>query len=105
MSRPLLRTISFDAASVDETGMRNPPEKYSAAIFTEALGLGAGLDMVSIAAGNFMMGSPLQSRSGIRMKVRNTMPHSLPSLLALHRLPRHSGLPWCRRILIGSMWT
>jgi len=104
MSRPLLRTISFDAASVDETGMRNPPEKYSAAIFTEALGLGAGLDMVSIAAGNFMMGSPLQSRSGIRMKVRNTMPHSLPSLLALHRLPRHSGLPWCRRILIGSMW-
>ena len=58
MSRPALRTISFDAASVDEKGTRNPPEKYSATIFTEALGLGAGLDMVSIPAGGFMMGSP-----------------------------------------------
>ena len=46
MSRPSLRTVSFDAASVDERGMRNAPEKYSAAMFTEALGLGAGLDMV-----------------------------------------------------------
>jgi formylglycine-generating enzyme required for sulfatase activity len=60
LSSPALRTISFDAASVDEKGTRNPPEKYSAAIFTEALGLGAGLDMVSIPAGGFMMGSPSQ---------------------------------------------
>ncbi len=58
LSRPAWRTISFDAASVDERGMRNPPEKYSAAMFTEALGLGAGLDMVSIPAGSFTMGSP-----------------------------------------------
>jgi formylglycine-generating enzyme required for sulfatase activity len=58
LSRPALRTISFDAASVDERGMRNPPEKYSASIFTEALGLGAGLDMVSIPAGSFTMGAP-----------------------------------------------
>jgi len=58
LSRPALRTISFDAASVDERGMRNPREKYSAAIFTEALGLGAGLDMVSIPAGSFTMGAP-----------------------------------------------
>jgi formylglycine-generating enzyme required for sulfatase activity len=58
LSRPAWRTISFDAPSVDERGMRNPPEKFSAAIFTEALGLGAGLDMVSIPAGSFTMGSP-----------------------------------------------
>ena len=58
LTRPALRKISFDAASVDETGARRPPEKYAAALFTEALGLGAGLDMVSIPAGSFMMGSP-----------------------------------------------
>jgi len=60
MSRPSVRTISFEAPSVDETGMLIQPGKYSAAIFTEALGLNAGLDMVSIPAGGFMMGSPLQ---------------------------------------------
>ena len=60
MSRPSVRTISFEAPSVDETGMLIEPGKYSAAIFTEALGLNAGLDMVSIPAGGFMMGSPLQ---------------------------------------------
>ena len=60
MSRPSLRTISFEVPSVDETGMRIQPGKYSAAIFTEALGLNAGLDMVLIPAGDFMMGSPLQ---------------------------------------------
>jgi len=58
LSKPALRTISFDAESVDERGMRKASEKYSAAIFTEALGLGAGLDMVSIPAGSFTMGSP-----------------------------------------------
>ena len=60
MSKPQLRTISFDVPSVDERGMPDSPAKYSAAIFTEALGLGAGLDMVSIPPGGFMMGSPLQ---------------------------------------------
>ena len=58
LTRPALRTISFDAASVDERGARKAPEKYSAAMFTEALGLGAGLEMVSIPTGSFMMGSP-----------------------------------------------
>jgi formylglycine-generating enzyme required for sulfatase activity len=58
LSRPALRTISFDAASVDEKGTRNPPEKYSAAIFTEALGMGVGLDVISMPAGSFTMGSP-----------------------------------------------
>jgi len=60
MSKPQLRTISFDVPSLDERGMRNSSEKCSAAIFTEVLGLGAGLDMVSIPPGGFMMGSPLQ---------------------------------------------
>jgi len=59
LSRPALRTISFDAASVDEKGMRKAPEKYSAAIFTEALGSSGGLDMVSIPAGGFTIGSPV----------------------------------------------
>jgi len=58
MSRPPLRTISFEVPSIDATGLPNPPEKYSAAIFTEPLGFGAGLDMVAIPAGGFTMGSP-----------------------------------------------
>ena len=58
LSRPALRSISFDAPSVDATGMPNPPEKCSTTMFTEALGLGAGLDMVAIPAGSFTMGSP-----------------------------------------------
>jgi formylglycine-generating enzyme required for sulfatase activity len=58
LSRPALRTIGFEVASVDEKGMRNPPGKSLAAVFTEALGLGAGLDLVSIPAGGFTMGAP-----------------------------------------------
>jgi formylglycine-generating enzyme required for sulfatase activity len=58
MSRPSLRTTSFEVASVDEKGTRNRPERYSASVFTEALGLSGGLDMVSIPAGSFTMGSP-----------------------------------------------
>jgi formylglycine-generating enzyme required for sulfatase activity len=59
LSRPALRSISFDSTSVDATGMRSAPERYSTTMFTEALGLGAGLDMVAIPAGSFTMGSPL----------------------------------------------
>jgi sulfatase-modifying factor enzyme 1 len=58
LTRPALRTISFDAASVDEGGVRKAPERYSAAMFTEVLGLGAGLDMLSIPEGSYMVGSP-----------------------------------------------
>jgi formylglycine-generating enzyme required for sulfatase activity/uncharacterized caspase-like protein len=58
MERPSLRTIRFDVVTVDQTGMRNPPEKYKAAIFTEPLGSSGGLDMVSIPGGTFTMGSP-----------------------------------------------
>jgi formylglycine-generating enzyme required for sulfatase activity len=57
LTRPALRTIRFDAASVDERGVDKTSEKYTAAMFTEALGLGAGLEMVSIPAGTFVMGS------------------------------------------------
>src|SRR5689334_15009753 len=32
LARPPLRTITFDVASVDDKGARNPPEKYSAAV-------------------------------------------------------------------------
>jgi formylglycine-generating enzyme required for sulfatase activity len=58
MSRPSLRTLSFDTATVDQKGVRNPPERYSAWVFTEAVGPGGGLDMVSIPGGSFTMGSP-----------------------------------------------
>jgi formylglycine-generating enzyme required for sulfatase activity/uncharacterized caspase-like protein len=58
MSRPSLRTIHFEVASVDEIGHRNPPGRYTAAVFTEALGSSTGLDMVAIPGGGFTMGSP-----------------------------------------------
>src|ERR1700720_2518587 len=45
LSKPSLRTVAFDVSSVDSKGVRNPPEKYTAAVFTEALGPAAGLDM------------------------------------------------------------
>jgi formylglycine-generating enzyme required for sulfatase activity len=59
LSNPPLRTIAFDAATVNSKGVRNPPEKYSAAVFTEVLGSTGGLDMVSIPGGSFTMGSPV----------------------------------------------
>src|SRR5205814_4288688 len=37
LSKPSLRTIAFDAATVDAKGVRNPPEKYKAAVFSEVL--------------------------------------------------------------------
>jgi len=58
LSRPSLRAVSFEFASVDEKGMRNAPETSTAAVFTEPLVASAGLDMVSVPAGGFTMGSP-----------------------------------------------
>ena len=57
-SRPALRTISFDTVTVNRTGARNPPERATAAVFTEAFGGEAGIEMVSIPGGSFTMGSP-----------------------------------------------
>jgi formylglycine-generating enzyme required for sulfatase activity len=59
LSKPPLRTIAFEVATVDSKGVRNPPEKYKAVVFTEVLGSAAGLDMVSIPGGSFTMGSPV----------------------------------------------
>jgi formylglycine-generating enzyme required for sulfatase activity len=56
--RPALRMIHFDFASVDENGRQQPPQRASAAVFTEALGSGTGLDMVAVPSGSFTMGSP-----------------------------------------------
>jgi formylglycine-generating enzyme required for sulfatase activity len=56
--RPALKAIAFDYATVDEKGARIPVERASASIFTETLGASVGLDMVSIPAGVFTMGSP-----------------------------------------------
>ena len=58
LSKPPLKTVAFDTATVDEKAVRNPPEKHTAKVFTEALGSGVGLDMVSIPGGSFTMGSP-----------------------------------------------
>ena len=59
LSKPALRTIAFDVATVDSKGVRNPPEQYQAAVFTESLGSAAGLDMIAIPEGSFTMGSPV----------------------------------------------
>jgi formylglycine-generating enzyme required for sulfatase activity len=59
LSKPSLRTIAFDVVTVGAKGIRNPPENYTAAVFTEVLGSTAGLDMVSIPGGRFTMGSPV----------------------------------------------
>jgi hypothetical protein len=59
LSKPSLRTIAFDVETVDSKGVRNPLEKYKAAVFTERLGPAGGLDMVSIPGGSFTMGSPI----------------------------------------------
>jgi formylglycine-generating enzyme required for sulfatase activity len=59
LSKPALRTIGFDTVTVDAKGVRNPPEEYTAQLFTEGLGLGAWLDMVLIPGGSFTMGSPV----------------------------------------------
>ena len=56
--RPALKTIAFDYVTVDEKGARVPAERASASTFTEMLDASVGLDMVSIPAGVFTMGSP-----------------------------------------------
>ena len=58
MSKPSMRTVHFDTATVDQKGVRDPPERYSALVFTEAVGPGSGLAMVSVPCGSFTMGSP-----------------------------------------------
>jgi formylglycine-generating enzyme required for sulfatase activity len=58
LSKPSMRTVNFDTATVDQKGVRNPPERYSALVFTEAVVLGSGLEMVSVPGGSFTMGSP-----------------------------------------------
>ena len=58
LSKPSFRTSAFDTVTVDARGVRNPPDKYTAELFTEGLGVGAGLDMLSIPGGSFTMGSP-----------------------------------------------
>ena len=57
--RPALKTSVFDYATVDEKGARMPVERANASFFTETLGANVGLDMVSITAGVFTMGSPI----------------------------------------------
>jgi formylglycine-generating enzyme required for sulfatase activity/uncharacterized caspase-like protein len=58
LSRPVLRSMSFDAVTVDEKGNRIATETCTAAGFTEMIGANAGIDMVSIPGGSFTMGSP-----------------------------------------------
>ncbi len=59
LSRPSLRTVSFDITTVNEKGAPYPPERVAASVFTEALRTGTGLDMVAIPGGSFTMGSPV----------------------------------------------
>lgn len=57
-AKPDVRVISFDTVTVNEKGVRNAAERLSAPAFTENLGRGGGIQMVSIPAGSFTMGSP-----------------------------------------------
>ena len=92
ISKPSLRAIAFDVATVDSKGVRNPPEKYKAAVFSEVLGSAGRLDMVSIRGGSFTMGSPVdeaerQGNEGPQHHVR------LSPFLSAHRPSRRpSGL-------------
>ena len=58
MSRPVLRSIHFEFASVEKKGRQLTPQAAKGAVFTEDLGMRTGLDMVAIPAGRFTMGSP-----------------------------------------------
>ena len=57
-TNPALKSVAFDFATVDEKGARLQAERASVALFTEALGEGVGMEMVSIPSGVFTMGSP-----------------------------------------------
>ena len=55
---PSPQQIRFDFATVDEKGRQQPGRPATAAVFTEVLGPGTGLDMAAIPSGSFTMGSP-----------------------------------------------
>ena len=57
-SKPSLRAISFDFATVDEKGGHLAMQKGTASVFTEPLSSDVGVMMVSIPEGSFVMGSP-----------------------------------------------
>ena len=59
LSRPSLQTITFEVATVDDKGMRNPAGKIPVPQPSpKRSALSGGLDMVAIPAGSFTMGSP-----------------------------------------------
>lgn len=58
LSRPVLHSIRFDFAELDETGREGPLRHASAAVFTEDLGGGNNLEMIAVPGGSFTMGSP-----------------------------------------------
>jgi hypothetical protein len=70
--KPSLRIVSFDFATLDQKGARLPTESNAASVFSEMLGSDVSLDMVSIPAGAFTMGSPFTSRSAGPTRVRST---------------------------------
>ena len=93
LSKPPMRTIAFDVATVDSKGVRNRPEKYKAAVFTEVLGPAAGLDMVSIPGGIFTMGSPVDELGALS----NEGPQHRDPRCVLYRcfpVTQRSGLQW-----------
>lgn len=105
LSKPSLRTVAFDVATVDSKGVRNPPEKYTAAAFTEPLGPAAGLDMVSIPGAVSRWARRSMSRSARAMKVRSTTSRSLRSSSAHRPSLRPSGLQPYWRTLTKSAET
>ncbi len=58
LSRPVLHTVGFHFAAVDESGQQKPLRRGAAAVFAEELGDGTAIQMVAIPGGTFTMGSP-----------------------------------------------
>ncbi len=71
LSKPSKRTIAFDVATVDAKGVRNRPEKHTAAVFTEELGSG-GLRWSRSRAAASQWGRRSTSRSGCLMRAHST---------------------------------